>query len=140
VTSSLELAGRHPSVTASFSSADRRYEPLEEIRVRYTVELPPTAVVRTVERSILWYTEGKGEEDIGVHFFERVTERAAVVDGAAGGTFGARLPSSPLSYEGVIVKIRWCARVRLFFEEGRDFVSEHVFELGHVPVATIVPS
>ncbi len=140
MTSGLDTAGRFPAVTASFSSADRRYEPLEEILVRYTVELPPTAVVRSVERSILWYTEGKGEEDIGVHFFERITERAAVTEATAGSSFGARLPSSPLSYEGVIVKIRWCARVRLFFEEGRDFVSEHVFEVGHVPVATIVPS
>lgn len=140
MTSGLDSAGRSPAVTASFSSADRRYEPLEEIQVRYSVELPSAVVVRTVERSVLWYTEGKGEEDIGVHFFERITERAAVTEAAAGGSFAAKLPSSPLSYEGVIVKVRWCARVRLFFEEGRDFVSEHVFELGHVPVANLVPS
>ncbi len=140
MSSGLDTAARSPRVAASFSSADRRYEPLENIQVRYTVELPPTAVVRSVERSILWYTEGKGEEDIGVHYFERITERAAVMTAAAAGSFETRLPVSPLSYEGVIVKIRWCARVRLFFEEGRDFVSEHVFELGHVPVAAIVLS
>jgi hypothetical protein len=121
----------------AFSSADRQYEPLETIQVRYTVELPAGAAVRSVERSILWYTEGKGEEDIGVHYFERLTVRAAVAEAASGGSFESRLPASPLSYEGVIVKIRWCARVRLFFDDGRDFVSEHVFELGHVPVATM---
>lgn len=140
MTGSLDQAGRSPSVAATFSSADRRYEPLDEIQICYTASLPSAAVVRSVERSILWYTEGKGEEDIGVHFFERITERATVAQAAAGGSFEARLPSSPLSYEGVIVKIRWCARVRLFFEEGRDFVSEHIFELGHVPMAMIVPS
>jgi hypothetical protein len=87
----------------------------------------------TVERSILWYTEGKGEEDIGVHHCERITDRATVE--ADGGSFTCRLPASPLSYEGVIVKIRWCVRVRLFFDAGRDFVSEHVFDLGDVPAA-----
>jgi hypothetical protein len=122
-----------PSVTVHFCSADRRYEPLEALEVRYAVDLPPGQVARAVERSIVWYTEGKGEEDIGVHFFERLTDRATVE--ASTGSFGGRLPASPLSYEGVIVKIRWCVRVRLFFDAGRDFVSEHVFDLGRVPAA-----
>jgi hypothetical protein len=51
------------------------------------------------------------------------------------GAFVVRLPVSPLSYEGVIVKVRWCIRVRIFFVSGRDFVSEHVFDLGHIPPA-----
>jgi hypothetical protein len=122
-----------PSVTVHFCSADRRYEPHDSIQVRYEVDLPPGQVARAVERSIVWYTEGKGEEDIGVHFFERLTDRANAE--AATSSFGSRLPESPLSYEGVIVKIRWCVRVRLFFDAGRDFVSEHVFDLGRVPAA-----
>jgi len=122
-----------PSVTVQFCSPDRHYEPLEPLEVRYALDLPPGQVVRAVERSIVWYTEGKGEEDLGVHHFERLTDRTTVE--AAGGSFGGRLPSSPLSYEGVIVKIRWCVRVRLFFDGGRDFVSEHVFDLGRVPAA-----
>lgn len=120
-----------PSVTVHFCSPERRYGPLEPIEVRYAVDLPPGQVARAVERSIVWYTEGKGEEDIGVHLFERLTDRAT----AETGSFGGRLPASPLSYEGVIVKIRWCVRVRLFFDAGRDFVSEHVFDLGRVPAA-----
>jgi hypothetical protein len=122
-----------PNVTVHFCSADRHYEPLDSIQVRYEVDLPPGQVIRAVERSIVWYTEGKGEEDIGVHIFERLIDRAAAE--AATGSFGGHLPASPLSYEGVIVKIRWCVRVRLFFDAGRDFVSEHVFELGRVPAA-----
>ena len=122
-----------PDVTVHFCSADRRYEPLDSIQVRYEVDLPPGQVIRAVERSIVWYTEGKGEEDIGVHIFERLIDRPTAE--AATGSFGGRLPVSPLSYEGVIVKIRWCVRVRLFFDAGRDFVSEHVFELGRVPAA-----
>lgn len=123
-----------PQVSVQFSSPDRRYEPLEPISVRYEVAGIEASGVRAVERSVLWYTEGKGEEDLGIHHFERLTD-AAAVQAAAGGTFASRLPASPLSYEGLIVKIRWCVRVRLFLAAGRDFVSEHVFDLGHVPVA-----
>jgi hypothetical protein len=51
------------------------------------------------------------------------------------GTIAVRLPASPLSYEGVVVKIRWCVRIRLFFATGRDFVSEHVFDVGDIAPA-----
>jgi len=37
-----------------------------------------------------------------------------------------------MSYEGMIVKVRWCVRVRLFFAGGRDFVSEHEFDMGQL--------
>ena len=126
-----------PSVTVQFCSAERRYAPLEPIQVRYQIDLPAGSTVRGIERSILWYTEGKGEEDLGIHFFERITERMAVA--AATGSLTALLPRSPLSYEGLIVKIRWCIRIRLFFNGGRDFVSEHVFDLGEVPAAISRP-
>ena len=122
-----------PSVVVHFSAADSRYQPLQSIEVRYAVDPANGPAVRAIERSILRYTEGKGEEDIGVHHFERLTDRATTE--ASGGSFSSRLPSSPLSYEGVIVKIRWCVRVRLFFYGGRDFVSEHVFDICSVPAA-----
>lgn len=128
-----------PAVTVHFSRPDRRYEPLEPIAVRYEVELPAGTQVRAIERSFLWYTEGKGEEDLGIHHFERITERGAVDAAADGGGFECRLPPSPLSYEGMIVKIRWCVRVRLFFEAGKDFVSEHVFDLGDLPAVALLP-
>ena len=133
MTQPADPARQPPNVTVQFCSAERRYEPLQSLEVRYAVELPPGQVARAVERSIVWYTEGKGEEDIGVHHFERLTDRATAE--ASAGSFVSRLPASPLSYEGVIVKIRWCVRVRLFFDAGRDFVSEHVFDLGRVPAA-----
>ena len=93
------------------------------------------ATVQAVERSVLWYTEGKGEEDLGVHFFERTETPEGLAAAMPEGAFVVRLPVSPLSYEGVIVKVRWCIRVRIFFVSGRDFVSEHVFDLGHIPPA-----
>jgi len=124
-----------PVVTVQFDRADRRYEPGTECRVRYRIEGLGDEKIRAVEHSLLWYTEGKGEEDLGVHFFQRIDDHDVPAAGAA--EFTVRLPASPLSYEGVIVKVRWCARVRIFFRAGRDFVSEHVFEVGDLPPARL---
>lgn len=129
----MSLAGdtpRHgPRIEVHFDRVDRCYEPGEGLRVRYDVGGLEGDTLRAVEHSVLWYTEGKGEEDLCVHFFERVTKPGGT------GSFAMTLPRSPLSYEGVIVKIRWCVRVRIFFHGGKDFVSEHVFDVGRVPPA-----
>lgn len=123
-------------IIVQFDRHDRGYEPLEPLAVRYEVEhLAADDPPRAVEHSVLWYTEGKGEEDLGVHFFERVVDPARLPPAVAGSAFEVTLPASPLSYEGVIVKVRWCVRVRIFFTGGRDFVSEHEFSVGRVPPA-----
>ena len=124
-----------PHVAVEFDRAERVYEPRREVGIRYHIEGIEPEVVRAIERSVLWYTEGKGEEDLGVHFFERIDDPSKLAEASPAGAFMITLPTSPLSYEGVIVKVRWCVRVRLFFGSGRDFVSEHVFDLGCVPPA-----
>lgn len=124
-----------PRVGVHFDRPDRRYGPRDEIAIRYDVEGVTAAAVCALERSVLWYTEGKGEEDLGIHHFDRIDDPTLLAETLASGTIAVRLPASPLSYEGVIVKIRWCVRVRLFFVAGRDFVSEHVFEIGSIPPA-----
>ncbi len=83
----------------------------------------------------MWYTEGKGEEDLAVHFFDRLDPGAALVDLTQPRPFSTRLPESPLSYAGVIVKIRWCVRVRVFLAQGKDLFAEEPFQLGLVPAA-----
>lgn len=127
-----------PRIVVHFDRPDRRYDPLAPIAVRYEVHrLADDDPPRAVEHSILWYTEGKGEEDIGVHFFERIVDPERLPPLADGHRFESCLPASPLSYEGLIVKIRWCVRVRYFFAGSRDFVSEHEFLMGGVPPARV---
>ena len=43
------------------------------------------------------------------------------------------LPASPLSYYGMILKIHWCVRVRIFLKNGREVKSEKFFTVGRVP-------
>jgi hypothetical protein len=137
MTTNAEASPANPRVFVQFCQPDRRYAPLAPIRLRYEAEGLGGDHPRAVEHSILWYTEGKGEEDLGVHFFERVIDRARLPPVAVTGSFATRLPASPLTYEGVIVKLRWCVRVRLFFGGSRDFVSEHEFTVGSIPPARL---
>jgi hypothetical protein len=124
-----------PVIDLEHDRPDRRYEPGAVLGVRYRIGGVAPVSVRAIEVSVAWYTEGKGEEDLFVHAFERIVERERLLAALAGGTFATTLPRSPLSYEGMIVKIRWCVRLRVFFVGGRDYVTEHVFEVGEVPPA-----
>jgi hypothetical protein len=126
-----------PHIDVQFDRPNRRYEPGDRLAVRYRVEGREGDLTDAIEHSVLWYTEGKGEEDLGVHFFQRVADRALRGPRGLSGDFATTLPKSPLSYEGLIVKVRWCIRVRVFYEGLRDYVSEHVFEMGGVPPARI---
>ena len=124
-----------PVIDVQFDRPGRRYDPESPLVIRYRVGGVELDTVRAVETSVAWYTEGKGEEDLSVHVFERIANRDALRAVLEGGGLETRLPPSPLSYEGVIVKIRWCVRVRVFHAGGRDYVSEHVFEVGSLPPA-----
>lgn len=135
MTRGLDRIRSQPQVDVMFDHADRRYEAFDRLAVRYEIMGLGAERIQAVEHSVAWYTEGKGEEDLGVHFFRRITDEDLIPPAATAGAFSTDLPASPLSYEGVIVKVRWCVRVRIFFAGGRDFVSEHVFEMGAIPPA-----
>lgn len=124
--------------------ADRRtvYAPGETLTAEYQVDAVDVDEISAIEVSVLWHTEGKGEEDLGVHFFERRSPTEDDVEGEdfrALHIFSTRLPNSPLSYDGLIVKIRWCVRVRLFLRRGRELTAEQRFQLGHLPSAAPLP-
>jgi hypothetical protein len=95
--------------------------------------------VKSVELSVLWHTEGKGDEDMAVHYFQRF-EPSSVEWGEMDRPlpFSTRLPNSPLSYDGVILKIRWCVRLRVFMRRGKETIEEISFQLGNVPAAEVV--
>jgi hypothetical protein len=129
-------AGRAaPEIDVQFDRPGRRYSAGDPLVVRYRIGGLDVDAVRAVEVSVAWYTEGKGEEDLFVHAFERIVDRDGLRTALQGDGLEVRLPASPLSYEGVIVKIRWCVRLRVFYVGGRDYVSEHVFDVGSVPPA-----
>lgn len=115
---------------------ERIYPPGGKLEFEYQLDAIEAADLQAVEASVLWYTEGKGDEDIGVHYFER-REPADAEEGDLRPLrrLSIELPVSPLSYNGILVKIRWCTRVRIFTTDGRDTYFDQGFQLGHVPDA-----
>src|SRR5262249_42793026 len=106
------------------------YQPGETLTGSFRINLDPTHDLRSIEWSILWYTEGKGDEDLGVHFFEKVTASVDMqIDLREIRRFSTRLPLSPFSYDGIIVKIRWCVRVRLVETDRKEIVADAPFQL-----------
>ncbi len=112
----------------------RTYSPAQGLSGQYSLEGVPAADVRSCELSVLWHTEGKGDEDLSVHFFERLEpQNGDCVDFRQPRRFSTELPNSPLTYSGLIVKIVWCVRVRFFLTRGKELSLEIPFQLGAVP-------
>ena len=122
-----------PVIRITFDAPTAHYQPGDRLSGRYLVEGSQLRSARAVELSVLWYTMGKGEEDMAVHHFERlVDEPARPLDLRVPRRFATEMPASPLSYDGVIVKVCWCVRVRVFFAQGEESVSEAAFTFGNV--------
>jgi hypothetical protein len=123
-----------PNIVIRLEGNGRIYRPGERLVGEYRLEGIEQRELRAVEVSVLWFTEGKGEEDLAVHEFwrhESDGDQASAPPRPA--RFETILPPSPLSYDGWIVKIRWCVRVRVFLRGGRELVEQKIFRLGTIP-------
>ncbi len=128
-----------PRLTLHLADNRRDFAPGELLRGQYRFDVLNRSDIRAVEVSVLWHTEGKGDEDLQVHYFRRLSaDDGDYINPFRPGLFRTKLPLSPLSYEGVIVKIHWCARVRLFLPHNREIVAEQEFRVGELPRARAV--
>jgi hypothetical protein len=129
-----------PLISIQLLRPGRIYQPREMLSCEYQIDAIDAGEITAVETSVLWYTEGKGDEDLSVHYFERRTP-TDVIDGDLRPLrhIECPLPSSPLSYHGFLFKIRWCVRVRVFLRGGRDVYTDEIFQLGNVPAVPPPP-
>ena len=119
-----------PLISLQILDPQQVYHPGDVLHCEYQIDAVDQDDMQAVEASVLWFSEGKGEEDMGVHFFERrVPSDAENGDLRLLHRFSTTLPNSPLSYDGSIVKIRWCARLRLFLKRGKEWFFEQPFTL-----------
>jgi len=124
------------TITVRFDENGRSYRPGETLSGQYVLDAIGPDEIAAIEVSVLWTTEGKGDEDLAVHEFSRQDiEEGEWFDTRRPGRFDTTLPNSPLSYEGMIVKLRWCVRVRVFLRQGGEVVGQREFQLGEVPPA-----
>ena len=120
-----------PLLSLQIAEPRRIYQPGDELKCECQIDAVDAKEIQAVETSVLWYTEGKGDEDLGVHYFNRrVPGDCENGDLRPMHRFTTILPNSPLSYSGKIVKVRWCARVRLFLKRGKELYFEQPFWLG----------
>ena len=126
---------REPLISLVLKPCERVYAPGDTLRAEHQIDAVDPAQIRAIEVSVLWYTEGKGEEDLAVHYFNRLSaeDETNYRNLHQLSHFSTTLPNSPLSYEGVNLKIRWCARLRLFMPQGKKFVADVPFRLGDIP-------
>ena len=127
-----------PLISIRLDHPRRQYYSGDTLQCQYQVDRVDLAQIQAIEVSVLWYTEGKGDEDLGIHYFERQLPLPGDQDVRAQKEFTVTLPRSPLSYEGIIVKIQWCVRVRIFLTNGQEYTDEQAFLLGNTPVAQII--
>ena len=122
-----------PQIVIELDETGRVFVPGETISGEYRLESFDFEDIKAVELSILWYTEGKGDEDLDVREFRRISsDELNWLEFSRPQRFETVLPNSPLSYNGSILKIRWCIRVRVFPRRGREIVDELPFVLGDV--------
>jgi len=123
-----------PAVSIRFDHDAGVYAPGQTLAGDYRLEGVGPGELRAVELSVLWHTEGKGDEDLSVHeFARRSAEEGDLPQPGERVRFETALPLSPLSYDGAIVKVCWCVRVRAFLRGGKEAVGERRFRLGRVP-------
>ncbi len=123
-----------PSVVIRFEDDKHAHPPGAILAGSFRLRGMTADEVKAVETSVLWYTEGKGEEDMAVHAFWRTSAEAG--DWIAlnrAHRFETALPQTPLSYNGTILKVRWCVRVRVFLQGGREIIGQRGFQLGSLP-------
>lgn len=115
----------------------RRYAPYDDLSFECRISGVAAEGVDSLEVSVLWHTEGKGDEDLAVHFFERLPASGDAPPPLAA-RFTTRLPACPQTYQGVIVKLRWCVRLRVYLANGKQLLDEQMFQLGDVAPARAV--
>jgi hypothetical protein len=100
------------------------------LNLKWRISRIDPALISGVELSVLWRTEGKGDEDLSVHEFRRIgRELLAETDVSEDQMFACRLPASPLSYHGTLIRLCWCVRQRVFIDGRRDLLTEVPFHL-----------
>ena len=123
-----------PTVVIRLDGDGSVYRPGETLSGQYRIKSLAPIQVKAIEVSVLWHSEGKGDEDMAVHeFWRRDADESHPIDPDQPERFRTTLPNSPLSYEGQMIKLRWCVRVRAFPSRGKEVVGERVFQLGNVP-------
>lgn len=120
-----------PTVSCAIKDVEALYHPGDLLLCSYSLDHPTDCELTAVETSVIWFTSGKGSEDVGVHFFERRQQQELEeINRHVKQRLTVRLPNTPLSYEGRLLSLNWCVRIRVFLADGRQLNFDEPFRLG----------
>jgi hypothetical protein len=123
-------AETQPAVRIELCNEDAVYPAESLLTAQWRISRVASDEIQSVELSVLWHTEGKGDEDLQVHYFHRISEHAiGRLDLGQPQPIRCVLPPTPLSYQGRLISVRWCVRLRLYLSQGREMVAEQPFYL-----------
>jgi hypothetical protein len=109
-----------PAIDVTFERGHRSFAPGAE--VAGTVRVTAGDPLGKTELMLLWYTDGKGDSDLGVVHHELLADDETTREIEK--PFRVRLPLLPLSYSGTLLHVRWVVRVRIYGFLGRDHVVD----------------
>lgn len=119
-----------PRINLFLDSKDYIYHPGDCLTGYYRILDVETDQIKTVEMSVFWHTEGKGDEDITIVDYKfQSRQREDWINPHKLGKIETVLPEAPLSYEGKIVKIRWVVRIKMTLVSGEQILAERCFWL-----------
>ncbi len=122
-------------MTVELCRDDGCYVANQSLEATWRVGRTVATELESIEASVLWFTEGKGDEDLHVHHFQRWHDgHLAELDLGASHRIQCLLPASPLSYAGTLIRIGWCVRVRMFRKGNRECVAQQPFFMVTHPV------
>lgn len=124
-----------PRIEIVLADDQCQFSPGDFLMCEYRLRAVEGLTIHAIETSVIWIAGGKGSEDIGVHFFQRIGKDAISPSMLQRPQrLSTVLPNSPLSYPGMIVQIRWCVRVRMFYGNELELSHDHSFVLGDAQV------
>ena len=136
-------AETQPALNVRLCREDGAYESGGLLAAQWRISRIAPESLQSLEVSVMWHTEGKGDEDLHVHHFQRLGEmQLRAMRPGDEQSLRCQLPPTPLSYQGRLITIRWCIRLRLFMTDGREIVTEQPFHLvatGSRPAAPVRP-
>jgi hypothetical protein len=119
-----------PAIRLTLCDPNSMYLAGGELTAKWRISRVQVDELQGLEISVLWHTEGKGDEDLHVHHFQRIGDaRLREIGVENEQSIQCVLPATPLSYHGQLIRLSWCVRMRLYLEDGRDIVSESPFYL-----------
>ena len=128
-----------PRIKISLGDERLTYRPGDVMIGQYMIDAVEDDKIVAVESSVIWLTDGKGEGDIGVHFFDRQKGPFDPAKLRQPKKFSTVLPASPFSYDGTMIRVRWAVRIRVFFELESEHTEDLYFQLGNVTRNLVPP-